>query len=82
MSPKANIADLGKLSSVHEDQPNRKVIRKVPRKQMTGLIAYVLPEVAQSFRIVAAENGKTQQALLIEGINAVFAKYGKDQIAS
>jgi hypothetical protein len=32
--------------------------------------------------ILAAEQNKTQQALLAEGLNAVFLEYGKPAIAS
>jgi hypothetical protein len=76
----SKLSDLGKLSSV--DPAPKKKTRNVPRKQQTGIICYQLPEVAQMLRIVAAEQNKTQQALLAEALNAVFVKYGKPPIAS
>jgi hypothetical protein len=38
-------------------------------------------EVQRALRIIAAEEGTTVQALLAEGINKVFAKRGKPEIA-
>lgn len=38
-------------------------------------------EVQRALRIIAAEEGTTIQALLAEGINTVFAKRGKPEIA-
>lgn len=38
-------------------------------------------EVQRALRIIAAEEGTTVQALLAEGINTVFAKRGKPEIA-
>jgi tRNA G26 N,N-dimethylase Trm1 len=76
----SDLSDLGKLSSI--DTAVRKVTRKIPRKQQTGIICYQLPEVAQMLRVLAAEQNKTQQALLAEGLNAVFTKYGKPPLAS
>lgn len=43
-----------------------------------GHFAY---EVQRALRIIAAEEGTTVQALLAEGINTVFAKRGKPEIA-
>jgi hypothetical protein len=39
-------------------------------------------EVQRALRIIAAEEGTTMQALLAEGINTVFAKRGKPEIAA
>lgn len=39
-------------------------------------------EVQRALRIIAAEEGTTMQALLAEGINTVFAKRGKPEIAT
>jgi 16S rRNA C1402 N4-methylase RsmH len=38
-------------------------------------------EVQRALRIIAAEESTTVQALLAEGINTVFAKRGKPEIA-
>jgi hypothetical protein len=39
------------------------------------------PEVQTALKIVAAEERTTVQALLAEGINTIFAKRGKPEIA-
>ncbi len=39
------------------------------------------PEVQTALKIVAAEERTTVQALLTEGINTIFAKRGKPEIA-
>ena len=39
------------------------------------------PEAVRQLRILAAEEGTSMQALMAEGLNSVFAKYGKPQIA-
>lgn len=39
-------------------------------------------EVQKTLKILAAEEGSTVQALLAEGIDMVFAKRGKPQIAT
>jgi hypothetical protein len=75
-----NLSDLGRLSSV--DLGAKRKVGKVPRRQLKAMICYQLPEVQQMLKIVAAEQNKTQQALLAEGLNAVFLKYGKPAIAS
>jgi hypothetical protein len=38
-------------------------------------------DVSVALKVIAAENRTTVQKLLAEGINAVFAKYQKPQIA-
>lgn len=44
---------------------------------MTG---YFAPEIKRQLRMLAAENDTTIQALLGEGLNDLFAKYGKPEI--
>ena len=43
--------------------------------------AHFASEVQRALRIIAAEEGTTMQALLAEGINTVFAKRSKPEIA-
>jgi hypothetical protein len=43
--------------------------------------AHYAPEVQTALKIIAAEERTTMQALLAEGINAVFAKRHKPEIA-
>lgn len=43
--------------------------------------AHYAPEVQTALKVIAAEERTTVQALLAEGINTVFAKRGKPEIA-
>jgi len=53
-----------------------------PSRAGRVLIAgHFAPEVQVALKIAAAEQRTTVQALLAEGINAVFARLGKPQIA-
>ena len=53
-----------------------------PSRAGRVLIAgHFAPEVQTALKIAAAEQRTTVQALLAEGINAVFARLGKPQIA-
>lgn len=45
------------------------------------LSTWQTPEAVRQLRILAAEEGTTIQALMAEGLNYIFAKYGKPQIA-
>ena len=45
------------------------------------IAGHFAPEVQTALKIAAAEQRTTVQALLAEGINAVFARLGKPQIA-
>jgi hypothetical protein len=48
----------------------------------TRMLGFHVPEpVQRQFKILAAEQGKTVQALLQESVNDLFRKYGKEPIA-
>jgi hypothetical protein len=54
----------------------------VPSRAGRVLIgAHFAPEVQVALKILAAEKRTTVQALLAQGIDMVFASYGKPQIA-
>jgi hypothetical protein len=46
------------------------------------IAGHFAPEVQTALKIAAAEQRTTVQALLAEGINAVFARLGKPEIAA
>lgn len=52
------------------------------RQGKVGILTYHAPEVAKQLKLLAAETGQTQGELVAGGLNAVFGKYGKPQIAS
>jgi hypothetical protein len=54
----------------------------VPSRSGRVLVGgHFAPEVQTALKIVAAEERTTVQALLAEGINTIFAKRGKPEIA-
>lgn len=54
---------------------------KVGRDGRQFIAAHVLPEAAKQFKLMAVQQERTTQALLIEAINDLFAKYGLSRIA-
>ena len=52
-----------------------------PSREKTVLIGgHFPPEVQRQLRMIAAEEGTTNQALLAEALNLLFRKKGKDAI--
>jgi antitoxin-like ribbon-helix-helix protein len=45
------------------------------------IAAHVVPEAAKQFKLLAVQQERTTQALLVEAINDLFAKYGLSRIA-
>jgi hypothetical protein len=64
------------------EQPVRRPVRPLGSRSGRVLVGgHFASEVQRALRILAAEEGTTIQALLAEGINTVFAKRGKPEIA-
>lgn len=64
--------------------PPRQTALKSAAPSRSGRVligGHFAPEVQTALKIVAAEERTTIQALLAEGINTVFAKRGKPEIA-
>lgn len=57
-------------------------VRAPAREGQTLVGGFFAPEVHRQLKVLAAENGATQQALLSEALNMLFAKYGKPEIAA
>ena len=45
------------------------------------IAAHVVPEAAKQFKLLAVQQERTTQDLLVEAINDLFAKYGLSRIA-
>lgn len=58
--------------------------KAVPRSRVGRVLigGHFAPEVQTALKIVAAEERTSMQALIAEGLNAVFARRHKAQIAS
>lgn len=52
-------------------------IKKRSRSGKSQIGGYFPPEVSRQVKIMAAEQGKTVQQLLDEGIHILFEKYGR-----
>lgn len=64
------------------ERKRKRVVRKASRVG-TVLVGGHFPEpVARQLRIIAAEEGTTNQALLREALDLLFAKKGKERISS
>lgn len=58
------------------------VPRRAPSREGQSLVGgFFSPEVHRQLKILAAESGSTQQALLTEALDMLFAKHGKPEIA-
>ena len=59
----------------------RTVIKGKGRQGRQFIAAHVVPEAAKQFKLLAVQQGRTTQALLVEAINDLFVKYGLSRIA-
>ena len=64
-------------------EPSQTPAKPVPPSRSGRVLvgAHLAPEVQTALKIIAAEERTTMQALLAEGINTVFAKRHKPEIA-
>jgi hypothetical protein len=54
---------------------------KTGREGRQFIAGHVMPDAAKQFKLLAVQQDKDVQELLIEAINDVFAKYGLSRIA-
>jgi len=80
--PKPNPLTQGVNSSVTV-LPTKVGPKPVPRSREGRVLigGHFAPEVQIALKIIAAEERTTVQALLAEGMNTVFAKRGRPEIA-
>jgi len=64
--------------TVAEAQPRR---REASREGKRGKLVYLTEAAEKQLTFIGAEHDKTQQALMIEAVNLLFERYGRDQIA-
>lgn len=64
------------------EKPAPRASRAPSRKGQTLIGGFFDPEVHKQLKVMAAEQGTTQQALLADALNMLFAKSGKPEIAS
>ena len=76
-SPSANVPK----KEIHANAQTNKQSTAKGRDGRQFIAAHALPEAAKQFRLLAVQQDKTSQELLIEAINDLFAKYGLSRIA-
>lgn len=63
-------------------QPKAAAARSPAREGQTLVGGFFSPAVHRQLKVLAAEQGKSQQALIGEALNMIFASYGKPEIAT
>jgi hypothetical protein len=66
---------------LEESAATRTMVKGKSRQGRQFIAAHVVPEAAKQFKLLAVQQGRTTQALLVEAINDLFAKYGLSRIA-
>jgi hypothetical protein len=66
---------------LEESAATRTGVKGKSRQGRQFIAAHVVPEAAKQFKLLAVQQGRTTQALLVEAINDLFAKYGLSRIA-
>ena len=59
-------------------QPRR---REASREGKRGKLVYLTEAAEKQLTFIGAEQDKTQQGLMVEAVNLLFERYGRDQIA-
>ena len=67
--------------AAQETAAPRTVTKGKSREGRQFIAAHVVPEAAKQFKLLAVQQERTTQALLVEAINDLFAKYGLSRIA-
>ncbi|MEQ1789324.1 MAG: ribbon-helix-helix domain-containing protein [Rickettsiales bacterium] len=73
-----------KQTKQQKNTKTRKQINDETKKGREGrqfIAGHVLPEAAKQFKLLAVQQNKTTQDMLIEAINDLFAKHGLSRIA-
>ncbi len=86
LTPPPGAASAAKTQQQNE-QTDKHANTKTSKRATPGregrqfLAAHVLPEAAKQFKVLAAQQARTTQSMLIEAINDLFAKYGLSRLA-
>jgi hypothetical protein len=68
------------LTKIKNEEPINKIIATQKRTDTVLLGAHVSYNIHKQLKIIAAEESKKQQDLLLEALELLFAKYGKHKI--
>jgi len=67
--------------SIQETGSPRIATKGKSREGRQFIAAHVVSEAAKQFKLLAVQQGRTTQSLLVEAINDLFTKYGLSRIA-
>lgn len=63
------------------DLPAKTTRIAASREGKRGKLVYLTEAAEKQLTFIGAEHDKTQQALMVEAVNLLFERYGRDQIA-
>lgn len=63
------------------DLPAKPTRIAASREGKRGKLVYLTQAAEKQLTFIGAEHDKTQQALMVEAVNLLFERYGRDQIA-
>ena len=66
---------------MEETAAPKQAVKAKGRAGRQFIAAHVVPEAAKQFKLLAVQQDRTTQDLLVEAINDLFAKYGLSRIA-
>ncbi len=84
MNKKPSLLDAlqAKSGKVEKIAPRQEILGMPPSRQgKKALTTWHNPAVIQQIKMIAAEENKTVQELVAEGLNLMFSKHGRKQIA-
>lgn len=68
-------------ATVQLSEPAKPRRREASREGKRGKLVYLTEAAEKQLTFIGAEHDKTQQALMVEAVNLLFERYGRDQIA-
>lgn len=82
-SPKRERAGKGTAAAGRSTEPvaESEAWKAPSRRGKKALVCYVDPMVSREVKVLAATQGRSNQALLVEAINDLLAKHGKPPVA-
>jgi hypothetical protein len=80
-TPAPAIKEILSEAVTNDNKPARKSAPRPDREGKRGNLVWINEAAEKSFSIMAIELDKTKQALMVEAINDLFVKYGRDPIA-
>jgi hypothetical protein len=80
-NPEKKSSSAPAVQPVEEKATPKTSVKGKGRQGRQFIAAHVVPEAAKQFKLLAVQQDRTTQALLVEAINDLFAKYGLSRIA-